>query len=434
MAGNNYLFVMWDGGGTIPPELGIARRLIGRGHRVTVLGEATMEEEVRAAGAEFREYKYGFSRASRRPEDDPIKDFEASSPLQMLAGARDVLMCGRAVDFSRDVREAAAAGEFDAIVVDAFLLGALPGAQATGLPTATMNPGPEMRPASGRPPGGMGFKPSSGLMVTMRDKLLKSLFLRLFASGAGPINQARADGGLPPVAHPFDQWDQIDRYLMLTSEHYDFLSDDPRGNVVYVGAQLDDPSWSDGWTPPDGDAPLVLATLGSTFQDQRGDYQAILTALSDLPVRGLVTLGNVFTKDQFNVPDNVDVVRSAPHTEVLPHTQAAVVHGGHGTVMKTLAAGRPMVVVPLGRDQFDNAARVEVAGAGIMVKRRTASNIRRALSEVLDNPSYREAAESLGAILRAEAAEDRAVAELEELVSTAPRVAPLAESPQALTA
>ena len=415
MSGKHYMFVMWDGGGTVPPELGIARKLIDRGHRVTVLGEATLEDEARAAGCGFAEYQHAFSRTSRRPEDDPIQDFDKKTPLGMMQGARDILMCGRAEDFSRDVRELAARGDFDAIVVDAFLIGAMPGAQATGLPVAAMNPGPDMRPAPGRPPSGMGLKPSDNPLASLRDRLLTSVMMWLFRPGAEPVNAARKSGGLPPVDHPFEQYDELDLYMMLTSQHYDFVPSRVRPNVRYVGGQLDDPSWTEPWEAPNADSPLVLVTLGSTYQGQQQIYQTVMSAFDGLDADALVTLGKTFDPSSFDAPSNVDVVSSAPHSQVLPQTEAAVVHGGHGSVIKALAAGCPMVVVPLGRDQFDNGARVEVAGAGIMVKRPTESNIRAALQRVLDEASYRQNAKALGAKIRAESDRDLAVRELESL-------------------
>jgi UDP:flavonoid glycosyltransferase YjiC (YdhE family) len=53
----HYLFTLWDGAGTVPPELSVARALIQRGHRVTVLGDPTIEAEARAAGADFRPWR-----------------------------------------------------------------------------------------------------------------------------------------------------------------------------------------------------------------------------------------------------------------------------------------------------------------------------------------------------------------------------------------
>jgi UDP:flavonoid glycosyltransferase YjiC (YdhE family) len=49
----HYLFALWDGSGTVPPELSLARAVIERGHRVTVLADPTIEPEAMAAGADF---------------------------------------------------------------------------------------------------------------------------------------------------------------------------------------------------------------------------------------------------------------------------------------------------------------------------------------------------------------------------------------------
>jgi hypothetical protein len=50
---SRFLFVMWEGGGTVPPELAIARRLIARGHAVYVLGDPTIEAGAKAIGASY---------------------------------------------------------------------------------------------------------------------------------------------------------------------------------------------------------------------------------------------------------------------------------------------------------------------------------------------------------------------------------------------
>src|SRR5262249_17590959 len=76
-------------------------------------------------------------------------------------------------------------------------------------------------------------------------------------------------------------------------------------------------------------------------------------------------LGGVFAPSDFRTPPNVVAVASAPHGAVLPLARAVVAHGGHGTVMKALAHGLPLLCIPLGRDQPDNAVRVLESGAGL---------------------------------------------------------------------
>jgi UDP:flavonoid glycosyltransferase YjiC (YdhE family) len=66
-------------------------------------------------------------------------------------------------------------------------------------------------------------------------------------------------------------------------------------------------------------------------------------------------------------------VRFLAHEAVLQRAACVVCHGGMGIVQKTLAAGVPLVVVPVGRDQLETARRVEVAGAGVRLSPRRLS-------------------------------------------------------------
>jgi UDP:flavonoid glycosyltransferase YjiC (YdhE family) len=128
--------------------------------------------------------------------------------------------------------------------------------------------------------------------------------------------------------------------------------------------------------------------------------------------------------DAIDAPANVTVVERAPHREVLKHAAAVVTHAGHGTVIKSLAAGVPVVAVPLGRDQLDNAARVDHHGAGIRLKPTAKPDaIADAVRRVIEDPAYAASAGRMAAAIEAEIAEDRAVTELEALAAPAPRPA-----------
>lgn len=120
-------------------------------------------------------------------------------------------------------------------------------------------------------------------------------------------------------------------------------------------------------------------------------------------------------------------VRSAPHAEVLRHAAAVVTHAGHGTIIKSMAAGVPVVALPMGRDQPDNAVRAAAAGAGVVLKPKAkVAAIRAAVSDVLATPSYATAARRLATAMAAESTHDRALAELEALAAGA-RGAPVRE-------
>src|SRR4029078_2689646 len=144
--------------------------------------------------------------------------------------------------------------------------------------------------------------------------------------------------------------------------------------------------------------------------------QRATTALKELPVRGLVTTGRAIPVESIHATANVTVVERAPHSEVLKHASAIVTHAGHGTVIKALAAGVPVVALPLGRDQLDNAARVVHHGGGRELKPEASSEaIARAVRRLLEERSFAAGAQRLAAEIASETAEDLAVEELERL-------------------
>jgi len=208
----------------------------------------------------------------------------------------------------------------------------------------------------------------------------------------------------------------------MTSASFDFPAGLPR-SARYVGPVLDEPAWtySSQWKAPDGHDPLILVALSTTFQDQIGCLQRIVDALGVMPVRAVVTTGPAVDPAALRSSPNVTVVRSAPHREVLWETAVTITHGGHGTVMKALAAGVPLVLLPHGRDQADTAARVTARGAGITLARTARSDaISNAVRRVLQDNSYSNAARRLGEVIRRDAAEGALVVELEALVARQP--------------
>ena len=93
----------------------------------------------------------------------------------------------------------------------------------------------------------------------------------------------------------------------------------------------------------------------------------MIQALSTLDIRAVLTVGPAL--DSEALPGTwITVCRSAPHSRLLPEAAMMITHGGHGTVIRSLAAGL-LICMPFGRDQNDNAARVVARGAGLRVSR-----------------------------------------------------------------
>lgn len=158
--------------------------------------------------------------------------------------------------------------------------------------------------------------------------------------------------------------------------------------------------------------------------NQREVLERIAEALGTLPIRGLLTTGPAVDPATIKAPANVLVTRSAPHRAALRHATVTVTHAGHGTAVKSLAAGVPLVCVPLGRDQTEVARHVKLAGAGRTIRKNaSARKIADAVHQVLDDPSYLREARRLAGEIAAEAATDHAVGELEDLARRAGRAA-----------
>lgn len=411
-----FLFTMWEGGGTLPPQFGVARRLADAGHEIHVLGDPTIEARARSAGYGFTPWADAPHRTSLAPEDDVIRDWESNNPLVLFRRIRDRFMAGPAKAFADETASCVADAQPDVVLADGLILGSIIGAQGAGVPTAALVPNVWMPPTPGVRPMGPGLPPAKGRPGRMRDAVVRSAAERLFDTGLDVVNDARRAHGLEPLRHLWDQVRTCDQVFLLASRHFDPAAGHLPDHVRHLGPVLDDPDWAPPLDIPWRDAtlPLTVVGLSSTFQDQAPLLQRIVDALQQCTVRAVVTLGQMLEPGSVvSTSSDVVVVPTAPHGPLLADASVAITHCGHGTMMKALAAGVPLVCVPMGRDQDDNAARVVELGVGVRLKP-TASvdRIRTAVEEVMGDRCYRDRAAALGASIRDEVASADIVGEI----------------------
>ncbi len=423
------LFVDWEGGGNLPPVLALAHRLVERGHSVRFMSEPCNEEEIQAAGCHFVSYAQAPHRRTKAPGDDFVRDWEARTPLDAFARVRERLLFGPARAYAEDVLTDLQAHPADVVAINIVLYGAMIAAEKAGVPTALLGTSGYQVPTPGLPPPRLGLLPARGPFGRLRDRVLGVVITRLFAQGLPALNAARSQFGLAPLAHPFEQLGHADRVLLLTSQAFDFQATRLPPNVRYVGPQLDDPAqaqpWSSPWPAGDPD-PLVVVSFSTSFQDQGAILQRVIDALDGMRVRAVVTLGPTLKQEQFHAPSNVVIRPSAPHAQVFQEAAAVVTHAGYGTVIRALAYGLPLVCIPMGRDQNDNAARVVARGAGLRLSPEApAPALRQAIQRVLDEPAFREQARHLARAIAEETRRPLAVEALEELATQGRMPVPL---------
>ena len=89
-----YLLAIWDGGGATPPNLGVARLLVERGHEVVVYGDLTLAAMSSRRGRSTGPGRPRRSAQSTALEDDVLKDWECRTPLGAVLRLRDRLIAG----------------------------------------------------------------------------------------------------------------------------------------------------------------------------------------------------------------------------------------------------------------------------------------------------------------------------------------------------
>lgn len=334
------LFATWDGGGNVPPAVGIARELEARGHRVRFLGHERQAAGFAEKGLEFRAY----------PTARPFRSTEPASPLAILATFGDRAM-------GADVVQELAARPADVVVVDTLLFGVMAALRAVDRPYVALEHSFDVcwrRLARG----------PMGLMLRLRG--LKALDL--------------LDAGRPLMAATIPELDQASPHVVHT------------GPVV-VGSPA----------RPSGPTVLVsLSTFA--FKGLQPTWQRVLDAVAPLDARVVATTGPAVDAARLRVPDNVELHSWLPHAEVMPEVSVVVGHGGHATTMVALAHDLPLLVLPMDpmTDQPYIGKAIQRAGAGRTMGRRSSpEKIRAAIEDLLADGPHRTAAARLGTAVRA---------------------------------
>lgn len=359
-------FVTWAGGGNVTPALVTAVRVRDAGHQAMVIGPQSLGERVSAEGLDF---------VPRLVPDE--WDVEA---------------------MATSVRDLVERYDIDVTIVDYMLPGAICGAEATGRPTAA-------------------------LVHTLYAALWRdgSPHPMAFAASTEEVNRARSAVGLEPVDHVGDLLERVDRVLVTCPAEVDIVMPDIAASVRYVGAAMDPPgtAWVERRFP---DRPLVALSLGTTPMGEEALVQRLLDALADEPVEVLALLGDHLRPETFRAPANALVRGYVRHGSVFPAADLVVTHGGLGTVLAALRYGVPMLCLPLGREQPENAAAAERLGAGrVLDTDASVEEIRDAVGEILGTDRYRIAAEQMSTCFLTEDERWPIEDEIESLVTEAGR-------------
>ena len=354
-----YLWACWDGGGNLTPSLGVAGALADRGHDVEFFGRPQMVPRVTAAGLAAAELADSFR----------LIDQFSSHPLATVFG----YTCSPAV--GEELVGVVAERQPDVVVIDAMFTAALAVAPRYDRPTAVM---------------------------------VHTLFDRLYDGWQGlttmqsELRQQAGHDGLPGLDV---LWGQRDLIQVNTLAAFDVPRATDWTNVRHGAPVLAMESRALPFDLPwsvDDPTPIVLVSFSTVAEQKSVDkLQRALDALAPLPVHVVATTGGIVDPADLRAPDDAFVVEFADHDALLSRAALLVGHGGHGTTMRSLSTGVPMVIIPaVALDQGPNGTMVGEWGAGIaLLDDPGVEEIRAAAQKVLADASFTDAAARAGAQL-----------------------------------
>ena len=123
------------------------------------------------------------------------------------------------------------------------------------------------------------------------------------------------------------------------------------------------------WTLPeqvrstDPSSKLVYLSLGSLGSADVDLMRRLVAVLGQTRHRFIVSKGPL--ADEYELPSNMWGAAQVPQTNVLPHVDLVITHGGNNTTTEAFHFGKPMILLPLFWDQYDNAQRVDELGYGV---------------------------------------------------------------------
>jgi zeaxanthin glucosyltransferase len=370
----------------------IGRELQKRGHHFTLLGTEYQARQHKLADIPFARVGGG-----RR---DPVQhyyerakqegDVSISATIEYMTGM-GVLLCEEMPAFLKQQG-------IDFVLADQEEPGGAAAAELAGLPYASICSSLPLNEASDIPPGFLGWRYSTGVWAQVRNRFGYAVRNLAVARVNEAINVYRLRAGLPPYRKPDDSFSKQVQITQLVRD-FDFPRAEELPALQYVGPfQREDLSNVDfPFERLDG-RPLLYASFGTTFGNRTGELRAVAEACAALSVQLVISLGGAEPgMEHAAFPGSPIVVRYAPQRELLSRAALVITHAGLNTTLEALSLGVPLLALPIAGDQLGVAARIRYHRVGVMLgrKQRSVGELRSAISTLLEEARWRDAAKRL---------------------------------------
>ena len=169
-------------------------------------------------------------------------------------------------------------------------------------------------------------------------------------------------------------------------------------HYFFAGAQIAPRDGDGSWKAPENGKPLLYTSLGSLFNNWPEFYQMLFPVVKDLDINVLCSLGKTLKpEDLGEIPSNVTTMAFTPQLEVLEKTDYFITHAGVGSLMEAFYYGVPCMCIPQMDEQIfaaHHAKDMGLASEVLLKEQVTEDSLRAALTELINNPKYKQNAKA----------------------------------------
>ncbi|MCU1225056.1 MAG: glycosyltransferase, family [Edaphobacter sp.] len=402
----------YKGAGHLNPLIALSRQLVARGHRVTFIQSAELEDHVRAHGLEF----CSIGSLGARPARCGGRGYR----WQVM---RDIVALRDGIDriiydmefFLRQAPGALVAAGIDTLIMDEIALAGTTLAEMLRLPYFVVSTSVPHNFGWDGPPG---IAAGTRFFERVQHALLQVSVVRMRGPVRRRLDKFRRSRGFGSIRRIQSVYPELAHITQLP-RCLDFPQAVLPRNFHYAGPFVDEtarPAMDFAWDRLDGRT-MVYASLGTSRRSDLGIFHLIAEACAELRLQLVISLGGRRDPESLSgLPGEPVVVRYLPQLEVLKRADIVISHGGLNTTLETLREGKPMIVIPKAFDQPAVAARLKWCGVAevLSMKELSANRILGALRRILNEPGYRDSAMKLHVAIRSSRGLEHAADVIEE--------------------
>jgi MGT family glycosyltransferase len=374
--------------------------------RMVDLAPAAEDQETQDAGQFWKEFIRDTAPAFRRPTIEQLDAFIQPTFQALIDGA---------VYCERQLRDIVAEVRPDVVVED----------NVVSFPALMTSPAPFVRIVSCNPLEIRGDRippPYSGLPTDSADTwhAFRTEFARTHRPMWDEFNAWVQSQGAPALPELEFMHTSPDLNLYVYPEEIDYVDRRPLGSTWHrldssVRDLDDQPSMVEELAERPSGSALVYLSLGSLGSADVELMRRLIEMLSTTAHRFIVSLGPCH--DELKLADNMVGAEFLPQTQILPLVDVVITHGGNNTTTEALHFGKPMAVLPLFWDQYDNAQRLDETGLGVRLDpyRCSRDQLLGAIERLVHDDALRDRLAELSSRVRARDGVSRAAELIETL-------------------